>query len=238
MPVKLSPSALSVFKDCPRCFWLERRQDLKRPRGVFPSLPGGMDRRLKEWYDKYRAEGKLPPEVSGQLPGQLYSDQQNLELWRSWRTGLQAQVSPEAIVSGALDDLLHEPKAKTYHVLDYKTRGSPPVPGDTEKYYSTQGDAYALMLEANKLPPGPKACFVYYWPVEVGLAAAGELSSAGVRFRCEVVQVEAQPQRAAKLALAATACLVGPIPGGQPKCEVCNYPTTREAVEEQLRRAA
>ena len=45
--VYLSPSALNVFNDCPRCFWLDKNKRMKQPRGIFPSLPSGMDKVLK-----------------------------------------------------------------------------------------------------------------------------------------------------------------------------------------------
>ena len=39
---KLSASALKLMEECPRCFWLHHH-DKKRPSGIFPSLPNGMD---------------------------------------------------------------------------------------------------------------------------------------------------------------------------------------------------
>jgi hypothetical protein len=47
MAYKLSPSSLSLLKECPRCFWLQFNKGIRRPSTVFPSLPGGMDRILK-----------------------------------------------------------------------------------------------------------------------------------------------------------------------------------------------
>lgn len=61
--IALSPSALNLFKDCPRCFWLEKVRGIKRPRGIFPSLPGGMDRVIKVYFDHFRAKRMLPPEL-------------------------------------------------------------------------------------------------------------------------------------------------------------------------------
>ena len=53
--VYLSPSALNVFNDCPRCFWLDKNKRMKQPRGIFPSLPSGMDKVLKSRYDVYKS---------------------------------------------------------------------------------------------------------------------------------------------------------------------------------------
>ena len=62
---KLSPSTLNVFLDCPRCFWLDKVKNIKRPRGIFPSLPSGMDRAIKVHFDSFRTKGILPPELKG-----------------------------------------------------------------------------------------------------------------------------------------------------------------------------
>ena len=49
--------------DCPRCFWLAQHNIWKRPPGIFPSLPSGMDKILKEHFDKFMEKGELPPEL-------------------------------------------------------------------------------------------------------------------------------------------------------------------------------
>ena len=63
MIYKFSPSSLSLLKDCPRCFWLAFNKNIKRPAGIFPSLPSGMDKILKVHFDKFMEKGELPPEL-------------------------------------------------------------------------------------------------------------------------------------------------------------------------------
>ncbi|MEM3126988.1 MAG: hypothetical protein QW331_02890 [Candidatus Woesearchaeota archaeon] len=58
------------MKECPRCFWLAFNKDIKRPDTVFPSLPSGMDKILKEHFDKFMRKGELPPELQ-QLNGEV-----------------------------------------------------------------------------------------------------------------------------------------------------------------------
>ena len=62
MPYKLSPSSLTLFEECKRCFWLHHHGK-KRPETPFPTLPSGMDRILKIHFDKFRDKKKLPPEI-------------------------------------------------------------------------------------------------------------------------------------------------------------------------------
>ena len=54
MGYRLSPSALNLFKECPRCFWLTHHKVWKRPAGIFPSLPSGMERGLEQDYTDER----------------------------------------------------------------------------------------------------------------------------------------------------------------------------------------
>src|SRR3989338_6253605 len=124
MPYKFSPSSLSLLKDCPRCFWLHFNKGIKRPAGIFPSLPSGMDRVLKVHFDRFRADNKLPPELKDKkIDAGLFQDIDQLNEWRNARKGLSWADSNGNILRGAVDDLLQ--KGGRLIVLDYKTRGFP-----------------------------------------------------------------------------------------------------------------
>ena len=146
--IRLSPSTLNVFLECPKCFWLEHVKDIHRPRGIFPSLPGGMDLLIKKYFDRYRNVGKLPPELDGKLDGaELFADQELLNKWRNWRNALAYQ-DPEsgATLSGMLDDLGLQPDKRLFVPLDYKTRGFDVKEGG-ENFYKNQLNCYGLCFE-------------------------------------------------------------------------------------------
>ncbi|MFA7254645.1 MAG: PD-(D/E)XK nuclease family protein [Candidatus Omnitrophota bacterium] len=213
--VTLSPSALSLFKNCPRCFWLEKVKNIKRPRGIFPSLPGGMDRVIKTYFDAFRAQGTLPPELRiDAFKGiHLYDNQAQLENWRAWRTGLQYHENGE-VLSGMLDDLLVKDGA--YIPFDYKTKGSPTNEEDATKYYQTQLDCYALMLEGNGLKTAGYGFLLYYSPKEVG-------ENGQVSFEIQPIRIGTDTARAKDLFHQALAILTGPAPKAAPKCEYCSW---------------
>ena len=213
--VKLSPSALSLFKDCPRCFWLEKVKGIKRPRGIFPSLPGGMDRVIKAYFDTYRAKRTLPPELRiDHFEGvSLYENHAQLERWRNWRTGLQyAEEVP--VLSGELDDLLV--KGDRYIPFDYKTKGSPTNEEDATKYYQTQLDCYALMLEANGMRTIGHGFLLYYSPKSVN-------EHGQVAFEVQPIKIATETGRAKELFRKAVAVLAGAAPASSEKCEYCNW---------------
>ena len=86
MNFKLSPSSLSLMKECPRCFWLAQHNVWKRPASIFPSLPSGMDRILKNHFDKFRYSDKLPPELceNSECNGmKLFNDKEELKIWQN-----------------------------------------------------------------------------------------------------------------------------------------------------------
>ncbi len=166
-PVKLSPSTLNLFLDCPRCFWIDKVKGIKRPRGIFPSLPGGMDRVIKAHFDHFRLKGSLPAELhQPEFDGiSLFPDQAQLEKWRNWRTGLEYRESDGSILSGAIDDLLV--KEGKYIPFDYKTKGSITTQEDAVKYYQNQLDLYALLLHENQMPTAGYGFLLYYSPRSV-----------------------------------------------------------------------
>ncbi len=213
--VTLSPSALSLFKNCPRCFWLEKVKNIKRPRGIFPSLPGGMDRVIKTYFDTFRIKGLLPPELRiDAFKGiRLYDDQVQLERWRAWRTGLQYQKDDE-VLSGMLDDLLVKDGA--YIPFDYKTKGSPTNEEDATKYYQTQLDCYALMLEGNGLKTAGYGFLLYYTPKEVG-------ENGQVSFEIQPIKIGTDTERAKALVHQALSILTGPAPKSAHDCEYCEW---------------
>jgi len=213
--VTLSPSALNLFKNCPRCFWLEKVKNIKRPRGIYPSLPTGMDRVIKTYFDTFRGRGLLPPELQiDAFKGiRLYDNQAQLELWRAWRTGLRYEKDGE-VLSGMLDDLLV--KDDVYIPFDYKTKGSPTNEADATKYYQTQLDCYALMLEGNGLKTAGYGFLLYYSPKEVG-------ENGRVSFEIQPIRIETDTKRAEQLFHQALSILTGRAPESAGDCEYCGW---------------
>jgi len=212
--IRLSPTTgLHLFRDCPRCFWLHYNERVRRPRGIFPSLPGGMDIVIKKYFDEYR--GSLPPELEGKVQGVLVPDVDLMNKWRNWRTGLEYEDKKlNAVLFGALDDcLVHDGK---YIPIDYKTRGSAPKDGDSERYYQTQLDTYALLLEANGYSPAKSAYLIYYYPKTVQ-------KNGIVTFNIEVVEVGIDTNRVKKIFEAALELLRGSLPQKHSNCEYCSW---------------
>lgn len=210
--LRLSPTTgLGLFNNCPRCFWIHYNEGVHRPRGIFPSLPGGMDLVIKDYFDGFR--GGLPPELEGKIDGELFEDVVLLNKWRNWRTGMEYHDKElDATLFGALDDCLKIGDA--YGPLDYKTKGSAPVDGDSERYYQTQLDVYALLLRENGFAPADHGFLVYYYPKKVG-------ENGVVTFEVQPVRLAVDADRAHRVFAAAVKTLRGPMPKRHTNCEYC-----------------
>lgn len=221
MTIKLSPSTLNLFFECPRCFWLDKIKGIKRPRGIFPSLPGGMDRIIKVHFDGFRAKGSLPVELNKtDFDGvKLFADQTRLEKWRNWRTGLEYRDGDGSILSGALDDLLV--KDGKYIPFDYKTKGSVTTEEDAVKYYRNQLDCYTLLLEENRLTTAGYGYLLYYSP-----KSAAE--NGAVFFELQAIKIQTDKERAREIFRRAVSLLKGPEPACDRECEYCSWLERRQ----------
>lgn len=224
-PVRLSPTTgLNLFMECPRCFWLHYNERVHRPRGIFPSLPGGMDLVIKDYFDQYR--GSLPPELEGKVDGTLVPDKKLVDAWRNWRTGLEYfDKNLNAALFGALDDCLlkdgpSSSSGQVYIPLDYKTRGSAPNDGDSEKYYQLQLSSYMLLLESNGYPVGKEAYLIYYYPKKVE-------KNGVINFNVEPVRINASSNFAKEIFEKAVKFLKEPLPKHHSSCEYCSWSRDR-----------
>lgn len=218
-----SPTSLSLMSNCPRCFWLQMNKGIKRPRGIFPTLPSGMDAVIKKYFDRYRIKGKLPPELEGKIKGKLFDDINKLERWRNWRINELRYEDKvlDVVLVGALDDCLVD--GQFFIPLDYKTKGSE-VKEDPAKYYQNQLDSYCLMLEALGYKTKNEAVLLYYTPKEVS-------ENGTVKFNVTPFKIDTNPESAKSVIKKAVELLTGPLPKRNSECEFCTLIELNEKIK-------
>ncbi|MAG47539.1 hypothetical protein CL617_02960 [archaeon] len=211
---KLSPSSLNLFLDCKRCFYLQIVKKIKRPSTPFPSLPSGMDKVLKEHFDSFMLNGKLPPELLKNNECKdlkLFNDQEQLKIWRSNFHGIQfIDTKNNVLLHGAIDNILVS-KEKKLIVLDYKTRGYP-LKEDTHKHYQLQMDLYNFLLRKNNYSTEDYTYLLFYYPLRV-------LSSGEVIFETVLKKIPVDVEKGEKVFNDAVTCVKGGIP--IETCEWC-----------------
>ncbi len=211
--VKLSPSALKLFRECPRCFWLDHNKKLKRPAGIFPSLPSGMDKILKAHFDAFRDKGALPPELREVTGITLFNDVETLKVWTNNFKGISWTDPQGHVLKGAMDYVLK--KGNKLIVLDFKTRGYP-LKEDTAEFYQDQLDVYNFLLRKNGHATEDYAYLLFYHPEEVD--ATGH-----VRFHAELVKMNISIKNAEALFRSALAVLHDKMPKPADDCAFCAW---------------
>ena len=228
-PVKshyVSPSALSEFRKCPKCFYIDRNEKLKRPRGAFPTLPGGIDRILKSYFDVHRADGTLPPEIRDALPDgtKLYADTEKLKAMRNARYPLLKMTIGNVTLAGGLDELLVRADGAV-SPFDYKTKGNVITEDkDPFEYYRMQLNDYGLMLKTQGFTITGKGYLGYWSPSE---ARNGKQETL-VFMRCQVFEMDMDLDAATDEVVAAGKLLdEHRLPESSPSCDWCAWIANR-----------
>ncbi|MBI4127588.1 MAG: PD-(D/E)XK nuclease family protein [Parcubacteria group bacterium] len=212
--IKISPSLIGILSECPRCLWLHFHEDIKRPQGIFPSLPSGMDGVLKTYFDGYRSKKKLPPEVDGKVDGVLFTDRAKLDGWRNNFKGIQAKVPEfDMLIKGAIDELLVDSEGR-FIPFDFKTRGFP-TKEDTHEHYQFQLDLYAFLFDKNGFPVADHGYLLFFWPEDYREGVA--------RFTTDLIKLKISPAQGYEVLTRVHAILSGPKPSAHEECQYCAY---------------
>jgi len=213
---KLSPSSINLFLECPRCFYLQIVKKIRRPDTPFPSLPNGMDKVLKEHFDRFMEKGELPPEIkeSDCKDCKLFDDKEKLKIWRSNFKGLEYfDKENDVLLHGAVDNILI--KGEKLIVLDYKTRGYP-LKEDTHKHYQNQMDLYNFLLRKNGYETEDYTYLLFYYPKEV-------LESGEVIFNTVLKKMDTSVSDGEKVFNEAVKVVIGEIPEASEDCGFCGW---------------
>jgi len=160
-PIQLSPSSLNLYLECPHCFWLEKKQGIRRPPAYPYALNQAVDTLLKQEFDSYRAKGKVHPLISAHnIPAKLFPNQDLLNQWRSNFVGIRFYDSDlGAALFGAVDDILEFEDGKLAP-LDYKSTGSSVA--TIYDRFQLQMDVYTYLLEKNGFLTPKKGYLAFY----------------------------------------------------------------------------
>ena len=204
--IKLSPSTLNFFLSCPLCFWLDKNKGISMGGGPMPTITNGIDRVVKEYMNRYRPHGKIPPFLEGKVPGKL------IEFLPK---SLKMEINGSSL-TGRLDECLVLTNGE-HAPLDHKTKGfAPKEDHQVHEAYQLQMDCYTLLLKGNNHPVNGDGYIVYYYP------DFGELHN-GIPFKVHVSKLKTNPNRALKVFNEAVKCLEGPQPKPSKDCGVCEF---------------
>lgn len=157
--IKLSRSKLELFLECPRCFWLDVKQGVKRPPPAPYTINAAIDYLLKQEFDAHRERGTRHPIMERYGLDAVPYQAPQLNVWRHNFTGVAHHHEPTDFhVYGALDDVWVNPEGELI-VVDYKATGA-----DQHQVYDSyrrQLEIYQWLLRQNAFNVSSTAYFVF-----------------------------------------------------------------------------
>jgi CRISPR/Cas system-associated exonuclease Cas4 (RecB family) len=164
-PFKVSRSKIELFKQCPRCYYLDTRLRIKRPSGPPFNINKTIDELYKKEFDRHRASGTPHPIMTAnKLEGVIPYTHADLDTWRYNFTGVVALHKPTNLhVFGAIDDVWVN-EAGELIVVDYKATSKASgvsIDSDWQISYKRQMEVYQWLLRQNGFTVADTGYFVY-----------------------------------------------------------------------------
>src|SRR5437763_10783261 len=101
---KVSRSKIELFKQCPRCFWLDARLKITRPSTPPFNINKTIDELYKKEFDVHRAAGTPHPIMTANAVQAIPFAHNDLDTWRYNFTGVTTLHKPTNLhVFGAID---------------------------------------------------------------------------------------------------------------------------------------
>ncbi|XKT74249.1 MAG: PD-(D/E)XK nuclease family protein [Patescibacteria group bacterium UBA2163] len=161
---RLSRSKIDLFKQCPRCFYIDNKLGTARPPGFPFNLNSAVDALLKKEFDIHRVAQTQHPLCRENNLDVVPYQHPKMDIWRENFKGVEAKHAPTGFtVSGAIDDLWVDANG-TVIVVDYKATakdGEVSLDADWQISYKRQMEIYQWLLRQNGLSVSNTGYFVY-----------------------------------------------------------------------------
>jgi len=164
-PFKLSRSAIDLFLECNRCFYLDKKLGISRPNGYPFSLNNAVDTLLKKEFDIHRKEKSKHPLMETYNLDVIPFAHKKIEEWRDSKNKgirfLHKETNLE--IYGGVDDVWIN-KDGELHIVDYKATsksGEVGIDADWQISYKRQVEVYQWLFRKNGFKVSNIAYFVY-----------------------------------------------------------------------------
>lgn len=228
-PFAISRTGLELFKNCPRCFYYDKRLGHSRP-GTLPfTLNSAVDALLKREFDLYRQAGKPHPLMTRAGIDAVPFAHPDLEKWRNNRMGIRfTHAASNFDVYGAVDDVWRNPQGELI-LVDYKaTAKVAEVTALNEPWHDSfkrQIEVYQWLFRRNGFAVSPQA----YWVYANGDASAPRFDET-LRFRMTMIPYEGKDDWVEPHIMAARECLMNDTPpDAAHDCKYCDFVASRVA---------
>jgi CRISPR/Cas system-associated exonuclease Cas4 (RecB family) len=222
---KLSRSKIDLFCQCPRCFYLDNKLGVGRPKGFPFNLNSAVDFLLKKEFDAHRIAKTSHPLMEKYGVDAIPFAHAEIDTWRENFVGIQYRHEKTGfLVTGAVDDVWVNPKGELI-IVDYKaTSKDEEVTLDAEWQdgYKRQMEIYQWLLRQKGFKVSNTGYFVY---------ANGKRDrkafDAKLEFDIKLIPYTGSDSWIEKTLGEVKKCLDGEIPKPDDLCDYCSY---RQAV--------
>jgi CRISPR/Cas system-associated exonuclease Cas4 (RecB family) len=163
-PFAISRSKIDLFTVCQRCFYLDARRGVGRPKGFPFNLNTAVDTLLKKEFDIHRAKGTPHPLMTSYKIDAVPFYHEKMNEWRENFKGVRYLHEPtNLLITGAVDDIWKNSQDELI-VVDYKaTSKSTPITldADWQDGYKRQMEIYQWLLRQNEFKVSDTGYFVY-----------------------------------------------------------------------------
>jgi hypothetical protein len=163
--LKLSRSGVELFMNCQKCFYLERKLNVKALSGFPFNLNSAVDELLKNEFDGYREKKQPHPYMSEINKNLIPFQHEDLDKWRANFTGVQFHHKPtDLLLTGAIDDVWVDLDTEELVVVDYKSTSSKEEVNLDKEWqisYKRQMEFYQWLLRKNNFKVSKDGYFVY-----------------------------------------------------------------------------
>ena len=163
-PFKVSRSKIELYKQCPRCFWLDVRLKITRPSSPPFNINKTIDELFKKEFDTHRAAKSPHPIMLENHVQAVPFQHEQMDEWRHNFTGVKTVHKPTNLhVFGAVDDVWVN-EAGELIVVDYKATSKGKdvsIDSDWQISYKRQMEVYQWLLRANGFTVSDTGYFVY-----------------------------------------------------------------------------
>jgi hypothetical protein len=222
-PFKISRSKIDLFMECPRCFYLDQRLGVPRPRPFPFTLNSAVDRLLKKEFDIHRAAGTRYPLFEEYGIDAVPFPHEKIEEWRDALRGGISYVHPETnfLIRGGIDDVWIT-SAGELLIVDYKATakdGEVNLDAEWQEGYKRQVEVYQWLFRKNNFKVSNTAWFVYVNGKTDAKAFDGKLE-----FDIKLIPHTGNDKWIEPTLFEIKKCLLSDAaPAPHPECEYCAY---------------
>ena len=164
-PFKISRSQIEAFVDCPRCFYLNNRQGMRRPSSPPFTINSLVDRLLKREFDKHRTTQTSHPIMVEHGINAVPFQHPQIDEWRENFVGMQfIDERTNLKITGAVDDIWQMRESGKLIIVDHKAtavKGCVTLDDDWKSGYKRQMEIYTWLLRKQGLDVEDRGFFLY-----------------------------------------------------------------------------